>query len=149
MPSTACERNGHVARRPGSPFRSAFDFSALRTEHLCTPSFRQHVGTSPCARLTASAGRRGPAPKNKTSKAASMRRKVYSGNLIPGYILPQSSLCFHQPLGCLHKLLRSAFELFLVVERTKVVNLALIDRFRSSRRIKIHIAYGTDGMPIG
>ena len=79
MPGTACERNGHTARRPGFPFGSAFDFSALRTEHLCAPSFRQHAGTSLCTRPTASTGRRGPAPKNKTSKAATMRRKVYSG----------------------------------------------------------------------
>jgi hypothetical protein len=79
MPGTACERNGHTARRPSFPFGSAFDFSALRTEHLCAPSFRQHAGTSLCTRSTASAGRRGPAPKSKTSKAASMRRKVYSG----------------------------------------------------------------------
>jgi len=148
MPSTACERNGHVTLILGFPFCSAFDFSALRTEHLCTPSFRQHVGTSLCVRLTASAERKDPAPKNKTSKAASVRRKVYSGNLIPGYILPQSSLCFHQPLGCLHKLLRSALEQSLVGLRTKVISLALIDRFRGRRRINIHIAYGTDGMPV-
>jgi hypothetical protein len=80
MPGNACERNGHTVRRPGFPFGSAFDFSALRTEHLCAPSFRQHAGTSLCARPTASAGRRrGPAPKNKTSEAASMRRNAYSG----------------------------------------------------------------------
>jgi hypothetical protein len=76
MPGTACERNGHTAWKPGFPFCSAFDFSALRTEHLCAPSFRQHAGTSLCTRPTASAGRRGPPPKNKISRAASIRRKV-------------------------------------------------------------------------
>ncbi len=53
----------------------------------------------------------------------------------------QASLFFE----ALNKRFRSCLELFLVVPRTEVIGLAFIDRFRSRRRVNIHIAYGTDG----
>jgi hypothetical protein len=62
---------------------------------------------------------------------------------------PTIVIMFSSASRLFHKLLRSTLEPFLVVSRAEVVGIAFIDRFRSGRRINIHITYGTDGMPIG